>query len=51
MIIELGTDMLMKHGAKPLLKQGLISVEQYNEMSRRNATLSQDLRNNKIIIP
>jgi hypothetical protein len=48
--IIIGTNMLMKLGAEPLLRQGLISPEQYAEMSRRNALLGKKERENEIII-
>jgi hypothetical protein len=48
--VIVGTDMLMKLGAEPLLRQGLISVEQYAEVSRRNALLSKQMRNTEVIL-
>lgn len=48
--VIVGTDMLMKLGAEPLLKQGLISAEQCAEVSRRNALLSKKMRNTEVIL-
>lgn len=45
----IGTDQLLI-AAKSLALRGEISFKQYKEMVRRNESLSQDIRENKIIL-
>jgi len=45
----IGTNQLLI-AARNLVRKGELTPEQFNEMVRRNESLSQDIRENKIIL-